>query len=211
MGLRAPRWRCSTLADAIYESRDWRIYADFAQVLIQASLAALVRSTRCRSAWISIKVSTLWTRPPSVYLCLVAVPVGQRFRLAARLYREDATRSQRWTLFGVTSPTFRGLALPLAKRTTSTSSTSFSPRPAAFYSSWIGPTVDFERLFVEYTLCSSFYRSCDAKIEHACSNMAPAGSANLPSTMVSKGPSFARIRTVRTGLSYRIGCCKAYP
>ena len=33
-GIPAPRWRASTLADA-NESRDWRIYADFAQVLIR--------------------------------------------------------------------------------------------------------------------------------------------------------------------------------
>ena len=43
------------------ESRDWRIYADFAQVLIRS--AALVRPRSDRRG--SPKVSTLWTRPPS--------------------------------------------------------------------------------------------------------------------------------------------------
>ena len=51
----------STLADA-NESRDWRIYADFAQVLIRIARPLYARDP---IGWISIKVSTLWTRPPS--------------------------------------------------------------------------------------------------------------------------------------------------
>ena len=60
MGFRGKVSR-STLADA-NESRDWRIYADFAQVLIRIARPC---TPAIRSAWISIKVSTLWTRPPS--------------------------------------------------------------------------------------------------------------------------------------------------
>ena len=50
----------STLADA-NDSHDWRIYADFAQVLIRSR----DRSMRLtRSAWIWIRAYTRWTRPP---------------------------------------------------------------------------------------------------------------------------------------------------
>ena len=61
MGFRCPVAR-STLADA-NESRDWRIYADFAQVLIRIARPLYARDPIGRRSL--IKPSTLWTRPPS--------------------------------------------------------------------------------------------------------------------------------------------------
>jgi len=52
----------STLADA-NESHDWRIFADFAQVLIRIA-RPLYATTKLAS--ISIKVCTLWIRRPSI-------------------------------------------------------------------------------------------------------------------------------------------------
>jgi len=61
MGFRGKIAR-STLADA-NEARDWRIYADLAQILIAIArpLYALAPSA---SIW--IRVSTRWTPPPSI-------------------------------------------------------------------------------------------------------------------------------------------------
>ena len=53
----------STLADA-NESHDWRIFADFAQVLIRIVRPLYARTTKLVS--ISIKVCTLWIRRPSI-------------------------------------------------------------------------------------------------------------------------------------------------
>jgi len=53
----------STLADA-NENRDWRIFADFAQVLIGIAPATLCPANRW--AWIWIKACTRWIRPPSI-------------------------------------------------------------------------------------------------------------------------------------------------
>ena len=59
MGFRCPVAR-STLADA-NESRDWRIYADFAQVLIR-----IARPLYARDPIVDLdQTLTLWTRPPS--------------------------------------------------------------------------------------------------------------------------------------------------
>ena len=55
----------STLADA-NESRDWRIFADFAQVL-NASLGRCTCTTKLVS--IAIRVCTLWIRRPSICVC----------------------------------------------------------------------------------------------------------------------------------------------
>jgi hypothetical protein len=62
MGFRGKVSR-STLADA-NEGHDWRIFADFAQVLI-----AIARPLYAAIRWasISIRVCMLWTRPPSTY------------------------------------------------------------------------------------------------------------------------------------------------
>src|SRR3989442_569383 len=51
----------STLADA-NRVHDWRIYADFAQVLIRRR-ASCTRRTRWRSRWNTPRMP--WTRPPS--------------------------------------------------------------------------------------------------------------------------------------------------
>jgi Domain of unknown function (DUF4372) len=55
----------STLADA-NESHDWRIFADFAQVLIGIA-RPLYAPTRLASTW--IKVCMLWIRPLSICAC----------------------------------------------------------------------------------------------------------------------------------------------
>ena len=64
MGFRGKVAR-STLADA-NEARNWRIYADFAQVLI-----AIARPLHARDPIGSIwsRVCTLWIRPPSTCAC----------------------------------------------------------------------------------------------------------------------------------------------
>jgi hypothetical protein len=55
----------STLADA-NESHDWRILADFAQVLIGIARRCM---PAIRWALIWSKVCTLWIRPPSICAC----------------------------------------------------------------------------------------------------------------------------------------------
>ena len=107
----APRWREAN------ELR--RIYADFAQVLIPSRGLC---TPAIRSAWISIKVSS-WTRPPS-----------PAFRFPSKFRRKAAVKMH--TRLRGKSP--RLSALPMAKRTTSTSSTS-EVMDRAY--------VDFERLF----------------------------------------------------------------
>ena len=50
------------------ENRDWRIYADLAQILIRQ--ARLLYSTpKMSSVWSWNRLSTLWIRPPSTSVC----------------------------------------------------------------------------------------------------------------------------------------------
>ena len=65
MGFRGQVAR-STLADA-NETRDWRIYADFAQVLIAVARPLYARrSDRRRSGR---RACMRWTPPPSIFAC----------------------------------------------------------------------------------------------------------------------------------------------
>ena len=141
MGFRSQVAR-STLADA-NESRDWRIYADFAQVLIRIArpLYAAIRS-----AWISIKVSTLWTRPPST--CAFRCSPWAKFRRHKAAVKMHTLLDLRGNI-----PTF--IRITDGKTHDVNILDEFLPEPGAFYV-MDRAYVDFERLFV-FTLCSSFF------------------------------------------------------
>ena len=142
MGFRGKIAR-STLADA-NESRDWQIYADFAQVLIRIARPLYAR----HPIGVDLDQTLYALDSTTIDLCLSLFPWA-KFRRAQGC-RDRCTRC--WTC-GATSP--RLSALPTAKCTTSTSSTRSAPEPGAFYV-MDRAYVDFERLFV-FTLCSSFF------------------------------------------------------
>ena len=118
----------STLADA-NESRDWRIYADFAQVLIGMA-RPLLPTNRCGLGPNALDSTT-------IDLCLSLFPWGEIPQAQGR--REDAQS---------TAPTFSAFC---AKCMTSTSWMNFFPRPARS-TSWI-----VMRFCLFVTLCSAFF------------------------------------------------------
>ena len=126
MGFRGKIAR-STLADA-NESRDWQIYADFAQVLIRIARPLYAR----HPIGVDLDQTLYALDSTTIDLCLSLFPWA-KFRRAQGC-RDRCTRC--WTC-GATSP--RLSALPTAKCTTSTSSTRSAPSPAPS-TSWIGPT-----------------------------------------------------------------------
>ena len=142
MGFRG-RVARSTLADA-NESRDWRIYADFAQVLIGMARPLYAHDP----IGVDLDQSSVRSRLDNNRPLPVAVSVGEIPQAKGR--REDAHAAGSARQYSHVHPHYWRQSA-----TTSTSSTRSARRPARS-TSWIGAYVDFERLFV-FTLCSSFF------------------------------------------------------
>ena len=123
---------------------DWRIYADFAQVLIGIARPLYARDP----IGVELEQQPLRAGFDNHRPMLVAVPVGQVSQAQGR--RQDAHAC--W-ICTATSP--RLSALRTAKCTTSTSWTRSCRRPARS-TSWIGATSYFERLYM-FTLCTAFF------------------------------------------------------
>ena len=142
MGFRCPVAR-STLADA-NESRDWRIYADFAQVLIRIARALVrPRSDRRRSRSNPLRSGL---DPPSTCASRCSRgPSSAGTRAAVKMH----------TLLDLHGniPTF--IRITDGKTHDVNILDEIGPEPGAFYV-MDRAYVDFERLFV-FTLCSSFF------------------------------------------------------
>ena len=132
----------STLADA-NESHDWRIYADFAQVLIGIARPLYAADP----IGVDLDQSLYALDSTTIDLCLSLFPWAKFRRTKAP---SRCTRC--WTCTAI-SP--RLSALPTAKCMTSTSSTRSLPEAGAFYVMDRG-YVDFERLYV-FTLSAAFF------------------------------------------------------
>jgi hypothetical protein len=132
----------STLADA-NESRDWRIYADFAQVLIR-SARPLYASDRIG---VDLDQSLYALDSATIDLCLALFPWAK--------FRRHKAAVKMHTLLDLHGniPTF--IRITAGKVHDVNILDEFLPEPGAFYV-MDRAYVDFERLFV-FTLCSSFF------------------------------------------------------
>ncbi len=141
MGLRG-RVARSTLGDA-NETHDWRIYADFAQVLIGIARPLHVRDPI--GVDLAHSLYALDSRPS---ICACHCFRGPN----SGSTRPPSKCTHCWICMAI----FPHLsALPTAKCTTSTSSTRSCRRPGAFYVMDRG-YVDFERLYI-FTLSAAFF------------------------------------------------------
>ena len=141
MGFRSQVAR-STLADA-NESRDWRIYADFAQVLIRIARPLYARDP----IGVDLDQSLYALDSTTIDLCLSLFPWA-RFRRRKAAVKMHTLLDLRGNI-----PTF--IRISDGKTHDVNILDEFLPEPGAFYV-MDRAYVDFERLFV-FTLCSSFF------------------------------------------------------
>ena len=141
MGFRGKVAR-STLADA-NESRDWRIYADCAQVLIRIARPLYARDP----IGVNLDQSLYALDSTTIDLCLSLFPWAQ--------FRKHKAAVKMHTLLDLrgNSPTF--VRITDGKTHDVNILDEFLPEPGAFYV-MDRAYVDFERLFV-FTLCWSFF------------------------------------------------------
>ncbi len=141
MGFRS-RVARSTLADA-NESRDWRIYADFAQVLIGIARPLYARDP----IGVDLDQSLYALDSTTIDLCLALFPWAK--------FRKHKAAVKMHTLLELHGniPTF--IRITDGKVHDVNILDEFGPEPGAFYV-MDRAYVDFERLFV-FTLCSSFF------------------------------------------------------
>ena len=132
----------STLADA-NESRDWRIYADFAQVLIRIARPLYARDP----IGVDLDQSLYALDSTTIDLCLSLFPWA-RFRRRKAAVKMHTLLDLRGNI-----PTF--IRITDGKTHDVNILDEFLPEPGAFYV-MDRAYVDFERLFV-FTLCSSFF------------------------------------------------------
>ena len=160
MGFRG-RVARSTLADA-NESRDWRIYADFAQVLIGMARPLYAHDP----IGVDLDQTLYALDSTTIDLCLSLFPWAR--------FRKQKAAVKMHTLLDLHGniPTF--IRITGGKVHDITSSTRSRRRPARFYV-MDRAYVDFERLFV-FTLCSSFFVVEPRRT--SCSN----GATRIPST-----------------------------
>ena len=132
----------STLADA-NESRDWRIYADFAQVLIRIARPLYARDP----IGVDLDQSLYALDSTTIDLCLSLFPWAK--------FRRHKAALKMHTLLDLRGniPTF--IRITAGKTHDVNILDEFLPEPGAFYI-MDRAYVDFERLFV-FTLCSSFF------------------------------------------------------
>ena len=132
----------STLADA-NESRDWRIYADFAQVLIRIARPLYVRDP----IGVDLDQSLYALDSTTIDLCLSLFPWAK--------FRQRKAAVKMHTLLDLRGniPTF--IRITDGKVHDVNILDEIDPEPGAFYV-MDRAYVDFERLFV-FTLCSSFF------------------------------------------------------
>ena len=141
MGFRSQVAR-STLADA-NESRDWRIYADFAQVLIRIARPLYARDP----IGVDLDQSLYALDSTTIDLCLSLFPWA-RFRRRKAAVKMHTLLDLRGNI-----PTF--IRITDGKTHDVNILDEFLPEPGAFYV-MDRAYVDFQRLFV-FTLCSSFF------------------------------------------------------
>ena len=141
MGFRSQVAR-STLADA-NESRDWRIYADFAQVLIRIARPLYARDP----IGVDLDQSLYALDSTTIDLCLSLFPWA-KFRRRKAAVKMHTLLDLRGNI-----PTF--IRITAGKTHDVNILDEFLPEPGAFYV-MDRAYVDFERLFV-FTLCSSFF------------------------------------------------------
>ena len=141
MGFRSQVAR-STLADA-NESRDWRIYADFAQVLIRIARPLYARDP----IGLDLDQSLYALDSTTIDLCLSLFPWAKfrRHKAAVKMHTLLDLRGNIPTFIRITEGKVHDVNIL----------DEFGPEPGAFYV-MDRAYVDFERLFV-FTLCSSFF------------------------------------------------------
>ena len=141
MGFRSQVAR-STLADA-NESRDWRIYADFAQVLIRIARPLYARDP----IGVDLDQSLYALDSTTIDLCLSLFPWAKfrRHKAAVKMHTLLDLRGNIPTFIRITDGKTHDVNIL----------DEFLPEPGAFYV-MDRAYVDFERLFV-FTLCSSFF------------------------------------------------------
>ena len=141
MGFRSQVAR-STLADA-NESRDWRIYADFAQVLIRIARPLYARDP----IGVDLDQSLYALDSTTIDLCLSLFPWAKfrRHKAAVKMHTLLDLRGNIPTFIRITDGKVHDVNIL----------DEFLPEPGAFYV-MDRAYVDFERLFV-FTLCSSFF------------------------------------------------------
>ena len=141
MGFRSPVAR-STLADA-NESRDGRIYADFAQVLIRIARPLYARDP----IGVGLDQSLYALDSTTIDLCLSLFPWAKfrRRKAAVKMHTLLDLRGNIPTFIRITDGKTHDVNIL----------DEFLPEPGAFYV-MDRAYVDFERLFV-FTLCSSFF------------------------------------------------------
>ena len=132
----------ATLADA-NESRDWRIYADFAQVLIRIARPLYARDP----IGVDLDQSLYALDSTTIDLCLKLFPWAQ-FRRRKAAVKMHTLLDLRGNI-----PTF--IRITAGKTHDVNILDEFLPEPGAFYV-MDRAYVDFQRLFV-FTLCSSFF------------------------------------------------------
>ena len=141
MGFRGKIAR-STLADA-NESRDWRIYADFAQVLIRIARPLYARDP----IGVDLNQTLYALDSTTIDLCLSLFPWAKfrRRKAAVKMHTLLDLRGNIPTFIRITDGTVHDVNIL----------DEIGPEPGAFYV-MDRAYVDFERLFV-FTLCSSFF------------------------------------------------------
>ena len=141
MGFRGKIAR-STLADA-NESRDWQIYADFAQVLIRIARPLYAR----HPIGVDLDQSLYALDSTTIDLCLSLFPWAKfrRHKAAVKMHTLLDLRGNIPTFIRITDGKTHDVNIL----------DEFLPEPGAFYV-MDRAYVDFERLFV-FTLCSSFF------------------------------------------------------
>ena len=141
MGFRSKIAR-STLADA-NESRDWRIYADFAQVLIGIARPLYARDP----IGLDLDQTLYALDSTTIDLCLSLFPWAKfrRRKAAVKMHTLLDLRGNIPTFIRITDGKVHDVNIL----------DEIGPEPGAFYV-MDRASVDFERLFV-FTLCSSFF------------------------------------------------------
>ena len=141
MGFRSQVAR-STLADA-NESRDWRIYADFAQVLIRIARPLYARDP----IGVDLDQSLYALDSTTIDLCLSLFPWAKfrRHKAAVKMHTLLELQGNIPTFIRITDGKTHDVNIL----------DEFLPEPGAFYV-MDRAYVDFQRLFV-FTLCSSFF------------------------------------------------------
>ena len=132
----------STLADA-NESRDWRIYADFAQVLIRIARPLYARDP----IGLDLDQSLYALDSTTIDLCLSLFPWAKfrRHKAAVKMHTLLELQGNIPTFIRITDGKTHDVNIL----------DEFLPEPGAFYV-MDRAYVDFQRLFV-FTLCSSFF------------------------------------------------------